>query len=224
MKVGDIVNAKIAKLYDFNNRRGQFQMKRFLHVGCGPNTKNQTTNGFQKNVWEEVRFDIDESVNPDIVGSITDMTCFDSFSYDAIFSSHNIEHLHAHEVAVALSEFFRVINKDGFVVITCPDLQSVCQLVADNKLTDTAYISPAGAITPLDILYGHRRSIASGNLYMAHKCGFTAKVLTTSLAAAGFQTVALKRRPNHFDLWALATKTKTNRAISEGLCKEHFPS
>ena len=199
-------------------------MKRFLHVGCSSNTKSQTTKGFQKDYWQEVRFDIDESVNPDIVGSITDMTYFDSFSFDAIFSSHNIEHLHAHEVTIALSEFFRVINKDGFVVITCPDLQSVCQLVADDKLTDTAYTSPAGPITPLDILYGHRQSIASGNLYMAHKCGFTVKVLTSSLVAAGFQTVAFKRRPNYFDLWTLATKMKTDSALLEELCKQHFPS
>jgi ubiquinone/menaquinone biosynthesis C-methylase UbiE len=198
-------------------------MKNFLHVGCGTRPKSHTTKGFQKASWEEVRFDIDKSVNPDVVGSVADMHFFESSSFDALFSSHNIEHLYAHEVTAAFSEFFRVVNQSGFVVITCPDLQSVCQLIADDKLTDTAYTSPAGPIAPLDILYGHRQSIASGNQYMAHKCGFTAKVLTASLATAGFQTVALKRRPNYFDLWAIATKKKKEKAHLEELCQEHFP-
>src|SRR5665213_540831 len=35
------------------------------------------------------------------------------------------------------------------------------------------YTSPAGPITPLDMLFGHSDSIASGHLYMAHKTGFT---------------------------------------------------
>jgi hypothetical protein len=52
---------------------------------------------------------------------------------------------------VALQEFLRVPKPEGFAVITCPDLQSVCALVAEDKLTDAAYDSPAGPIAPLDI-------------------------------------------------------------------------
>ncbi len=40
---------------------------------------------------------------------------------------------------VALKEFARVLLPEGFAVITCPDLKSVCALVADDKLTDAAY-------------------------------------------------------------------------------------
>jgi len=36
-------------------------------------------------------------------------------------------------------------------MITCPDLQSVCALIAEDKLTDAAYNVPAGLIIPLDI-------------------------------------------------------------------------
>ena len=125
---------------------------------------------------------------------------------DALFSSHNIEHLYPHEVPVALQEFLRVLKPDGFVVITCPDLQSVCQLVAEDKLTDAAYVSPAGPIAPLDILYGHRPPMARGNLYMAHRCGFTKKTLMADLQAAGFSSIVAINRPEKFDLWALATK------------------
>ena len=155
---------------------------------------------------------------------MTDMSAVAPASVDAVFSSHNIEHLYPHEVPLALAEFKRVLLPTGFVVITCPDLQSVCALVAQDKLTEPAYVSPAGPITPLDILYGHRPAMARGNLYMAHRCGFTQKVLTSTLQAAGFAAVAARRReqPN-FDLWALATAAPMAEAELRQLAAEHFP-
>ena len=181
-------------------------MKSFLHVGCGPKRKDQTTRGFATDEWNEIRFDIDESVQPDVVGTMTDMSAVATESVDALFSSHNIEHLYPHDVPVALAEFSRVIKADGFVVITCPDLVSVCKLVAEDKLTEAAYTSPAGPIAPLDILYGHRPAMARGNLYMAHRCGFTKRTLSADLQAAGFAVVGVVARPEHFDLWAIASK------------------
>ena len=96
-------------------------MKTFLHVGCVPKRKDKTTRGFATDLWQEIRLDIDPSVAPDITGTMTDMSAVPSASVDAIFSSHNIEHLYPHEVPVALAEFKRVLKPDGFAVITCPD-------------------------------------------------------------------------------------------------------
>ena len=39
-------------------------MKTFLHVGCGLNQVK--IKGFNNDNWKEIRFDIDEDVNPDI--------------------------------------------------------------------------------------------------------------------------------------------------------------
>ena len=177
-----------------------------LHIGCGPKRKDQTLPAFQSDDWSEVRLDIDENVSPDIIGTMTDMSAVGSGSMDALFSSHNVEHLYPHEVPVAFGEFHRVLNDDGFAVITCPDLQSVAALIAEDKLLDTAYVSPAGPITPLDILFGHRPSMVRGNLYMAHHVGFTQKVLAGTLRSAGFGSVLTVRRPEQFDLWAFAMK------------------
>lgn len=199
-------------------------MKTFLHVGCGPKRKNQTTRAFFSDDWEERRLDIDPSVAPDVVGTMTDMSAVATGGVDAIFSSHNIEHLYPHEVPVALTEFLRVLSEDGFVVMTCPDLKSVCQLVAEDKLTEPAYFSPAGPIAPIDILYGHRPPMANGNLFMAHRCGFTEKVLTATLQAAGFKSVASMARPAHFDLWAVATKSTLDESALKELAVSHFPA
>jgi hypothetical protein len=48
--------------------------KTFLHVGCGPKRKDATTRGFNRPEWTELTLDVDQSVKPDIVGSMTDMT------------------------------------------------------------------------------------------------------------------------------------------------------
>jgi predicted SAM-dependent methyltransferase len=71
-------------------------MKTFLHIGCGQKRKDRTTREFNTPQWKEVRLDIDESVNPDITGTMTDMSGVADASMDAIFSSHNIEHLYPH--------------------------------------------------------------------------------------------------------------------------------
>ena len=98
-------------------------MKKLLHVGCEPMTKAQTTREFNTPEWQETRFDIDKSVNPDVIGMMTDMSEIETGSIDAIYSSHNIEHLYPHEVGIALTEFHRVLADDGFIMLTCPDLQ-----------------------------------------------------------------------------------------------------
>jgi len=159
------------------------------------------------------------------VASLPTPAVIEALSFETIFSSHNIEHLYPHEVPVALQEFLRVLKPEGFAVITCPDLQSVCALVAEDKLTDAAYTSPAGPIAPLHILYGHRPQMAQGNLFMAHRCGFTQKVLDGTLRSCGFQMVAsmARGRTLFFDLWALASKSARSEDAMRALAGEHFP-
>lgn len=199
--------------------------KTFLHIGCGNARKNSTTPAFGGTGWEELRLDIDPNVQPDVVGTMTDMAMVESQSVDAVYSAHNIEHLYPHEVPLALREFCRVLKPGGFAIVTCPDLQSVAALIAADKLTDTAYLSPAGPITPLDILYGYRPSLAEGNLFMAHHCGFTKKSLSSALLQCGFRHAATAQRSAPpFDLWAVATKDSAEESTLRELAREHFPA
>lgn len=195
----------------------------FLHVGCGPKRKDRTTRAFNTPEWNEVRLDIDPAVGPDVVGTMTDMSALASGSVQAVFSSHNIEHLHPHEVPAALREFLRVLDDSGFAVITCPDLQSVCAQVAQDRLTEPLYQSGVGPISALDLLYGHRPSMAQGNLFMAHRSGFTRKVLNASLRSAGYKAVASLARPAHYELWAVASKCERPEAEMRELARVHFP-
>jgi SAM-dependent methyltransferase len=158
---------------------------------------------FDPALWAELRLDIDPHTEPDIVASVLDMhLAVSSLGQDAIWCSHILEHLYAHEVPVALAEFHRVLKPDGFALITCPDLEMVADLILSDGLDTQAYHSPAGPITPLDMLYGHSPSIAAGRTYMAHNTGFTCARLGRLLVDSGFPTVLAKR--DRFALWALA--------------------
>lgn len=178
-------------------------MKCFLHVGSGPKNPNKIPGPFQGQEWQEVRLDINPDVQPDIVGDIRDMLEVDSKSYDAVYSSHNLEHMYPHEVPLALVEFLRVLKPGGHALITCPDIQLIAAYIANGKLLEPVYTSPAGPISPLDILYGHRPSLERGNLFMAHHTGFTAQTLAEAMSEAGFQQIRVQRRGKpYFDLWA----------------------
>jgi SAM-dependent methyltransferase len=175
-----------------------------LHVGCGrrdPRTLHAT---FKRSEWRELRLDIDPNVEPDIIASLIDMSMVDTATMDAVWSSHNLEHLYPHEVPLAMREFHRVLKPGGFALLTMPDVQAVAERIAQGNLEQPVYHSPAGPICPIDMLYGHRPSLARGNLYMAHHTAYTAQTLGRHLARAGFGRIEVKRRK--WDLWAVAHK------------------
>ena len=196
-------------------------MRKFLHVGCGPGRKGPRTPGFDSPDWTEIRLDIDPSVSPDLIGTITDMSAVETAAVDAVFSSHNIEHVYPHEVPLALGEFKRVLNADGFLSVTCPDLQAVAKFISERGLDETAYVSGMGPITPVDMLFGHRDSLRKGNLYMAHRMGFSAQTLMTALKEAGFGRIAVVSRPSQFVLWAIATVKPCDDATITALAQKH---
>jgi ubiquinone/menaquinone biosynthesis C-methylase UbiE len=163
--------------------------------------------------WEEVRLDIDEGVEPDVVGSITRLEGFAAESFEAVWSSHVLEHLYAHEVYPALREFMRVLKPDGFALIMTPDLEAIAHHIIDHGVVAVAYESPAGPIRPLDMLYGHTRAIEKGHHHMAHRTGFTAERLGNLLLSAGFSRASI--RTENFEVCALALMPQANGDLTQ---------
>jgi ubiquinone/menaquinone biosynthesis C-methylase UbiE len=162
-----------------------------LHVGCGNTAKPECFGDMQ-----EVRLDISPECQPDILASMTDMG--DIGPFDALYSSHSLEHLYPHEVPLAAREFHRVLRDGGVAVVVVPDL-------TDAKPTEDAlYDSPAGPVCGLDLYYGMARLITE-NPHMAHHSGFIASTLKAVFEGAGFAHVETRRVAN-YNLMALAQK------------------
>ena len=179
--------------------------KTVLNVGCGYPLRQKLHPHFHGPEWREIRLDLDPAVKPDIVCSITDISPVAADAVDAVWSSHNLEHLQRHEVPLALAEFLRVLKPGGLLLLTLPDLQQVARFIVEDRLEDSAYLSQSGPITPLDMIFGHTASLARGNQFMAHRTGFTARTLHKLLIEAGFSDVTL-RQGAAFDLWASGLK------------------
>lgn len=208
-----IQSQTIAELRNSDTNRDSLQL---LHVGCGLSRRESLPHFFQSAQWNEIRLDIDPQVKPDILGSILDLSAVADSSVDAIWSSHNLEHVNSFEVPIALTEFRRVLKPSGFVLITVPDLRAITKYVANHDLDQPLYQSAAGSITAMDIIFGHQASLASGHQYMAHRTGFTANLLGKVLLDAGFSEVRV-HEGQRWDLWALAILPETSPIIFQEL-------
>lgn len=198
-------------------------MKKVLHVGCGSATIERMPKGFQDGSWKEIRYDISPEYQPDYLGDMLDMRSVPDSSMDALYSSHNVEHVFYHEVPTLLKEFRRVLKDDGFCVITCPDIQEVARSMAEGKLDEPLYHSPAGPISALDIMYGHSDAISRGKIYMAHKTGFSLQLLAKRLGEAGFGQYHGGRRRHRRELWFIATKTKVSADTAKDIFIQFTP-
>lgn len=177
---------------------------RVLHVGCGSNSATRLHGVFDPAHWDEIRLDIDDSTKPDIAGSIVDMRSFaEDESCDAIYASHVVEHLLQHEIDAGLGEFRRVLTSTGFALIRTPDIEAVAQFIVDGRIDEVIYTSPAGPITPLDMLYGHGGSIARGSTAMRHGTAFTQDLMARRLLKAGFAELRITRTDT-YEIWAAA--------------------
>lgn len=190
----------------------QWEIKQVLNAGSGGPNNGALHPAFRNELWKEVRLDIDASAQPDIVGSFSQMGgIVANASFDAVWSSHSLEHLHTYQVIPALREFRRVLKNSGFALVTCPDLKAIATLMLNSHSEAIAYQSKAGPIRVLDMIYGHARSIAEGHTSMAHNTGFTIERLGRVAIEAGFAEVRVMEGKS-FDLWAALMMSETDKS------------
>lgn len=157
--------------------------------------------------WDLDVLDIDPAVNPDICLDAKLMSTLEAAGYDAVLCSHNLEHFYKHEVPVVLAGFLHVLKDGGFAEIVVPNLTKLFAAMQGRSLDigDVWYRTSSGTpITFHDVLYGWNHAMSNGNLFYAHKCGFTATSLGDALIAAGFKGASLWE--DEYNLYAKAFK------------------
>lgn len=163
---------------------------RVLNVGGG-RTRNLPKN---YDGWQQDLLDIDESVNPDIrchtLNLIEEHPDRQEY-YNAVFCSHNLEHYYLHEVPLVLGVFRQVLVDGGNVEICVPNVKDLIRTIADRSLDvhDVWYRVGDAPITFHDVLYGYGGEMRQGNLYYAHRCGFTPISMYGFMERAGFSDV-----------------------------------
>jgi hypothetical protein len=100
----------------------------------------------------------------------------------------------------------------GFAVINCPNMDAIAKLIVLEDIESVAYLSPAGPIRLLDMIFGHSPSIEAGRLHMAHKTGFTPDRLGRLATRAGFAEVRVLEGEN-YDLWAALMMPKAEVSV-----------
>jgi hypothetical protein len=146
--------------------------------------------------WDQVTLDIDATVNPDIVLDAKEIINLPANEYDAVYSSHILEHVYKHEVSNVLKGFLHVLKVGGFMESLVPNLQELFRAILKNGLdiNDVWYRSTGTPITFHDVLYGWGPALEGGNLYYAHKCGFTPISLWYMVDRTGFKQVETQER------------------------------
>jgi SAM-dependent methyltransferase len=180
-------------------------MPTVLNLGCGPKGDAPLPALFDG--WAEIRVDSEPAVDPDYVGSMVDLRMIDDAAVDAVFCSHSLEHLPLHQVQTALGEIRRVLRGDGIFVAVVPNLEGCARAILADRLHLVVAESPAGPITPHDMIYGLTAALAAGHDGMAHRCGFTPTMLQAELERA-FPEVAVRRRDERNEIVGVARKTK----------------
>lgn len=174
-----------------------------INAGCGPLGSGRLPAIFHD--WQQLRVDLDPAVDPDVIADITDMAAIPSGYADAVWSSHCVEHLYAHQVGQAFAEIFRVLGDQGFACIIVPDLQAIGTYLSSDRLHEVIYDSPAGPVTAHDTLFGFEPAIMRSRTRMAHHCGFTPTLFLQRLSEVLFAEVVL-RRLSTFELAAVVRK------------------
>jgi len=72
-----------------------------------------------------VGVDFDESLDPDVVSTVQDLSWCPTDSCDMVFASHVLEHLTLQDSRVALKEWLRVLKPGGFLDVAVPDVNQI---------------------------------------------------------------------------------------------------
>lgn len=134
--------------------------------------------------------DIEQRPEVDFVGNAADLSQFPDESIEMMYGSHILEHFHYYlnyELPFVLAEWHRVLIPEGKLLISVPDLSTLCWLYCRPN------IDPGSRFHIMRMMFGGQT-----NEYDVHKVGFDRDILGTYLIEAGFKGVEVVDEFNMF--------------------------
>ncbi|CAN1213014.1 Methyltransferase domain-containing protein [Tumidithrix helvetica PCC 7403] len=135
--------------------------------------------------------DIEARPEVDYIGDANDLSQFEDESIEAIYASHVLEHFYYRlydELIFTLAEWYRVLKPEGKLMISVPDLFTLCSLYLTPHLTvDDRFIL-------MTAIFGGQL-----NPYDVHKVGFDEEILAIYLRDVGFESY---QRVEEFELFS----------------------
>ena len=137
-----------------------------LHLGCG----ERYLNGY-------LHIDINKFDHIDHITSVDNLSMFDDNSIDEIYASHVLEYFDKFESISVLSEWYRVLKKDGTLRLAVPNFSSLIEVYkSTNEINNViGPIIGRWKINDDEIIY--------------HRQIFDSLSLTTQLNEVGFYDV-----------------------------------
>lgn len=123
--------------------------------------------------------DVEPRSEVDYVGNAIDLSQFASDSIDAIYTSHVLEHFFYNidnELTTTLREWHRVLKPGGKLLISVPDLKTLCWLYLNPNMM------PMERFHLMRVIFGGQT-----NIYDVHKVGFDFEILAMYLEEVGFE-------------------------------------
>ena len=111
----------------------------------------------------------------DFVGSLQDLSAFADGSWDEIYASHVLEHIPMAAILPALQGVFRILKPGGKLMISVPDLETLCRLFLHPQL------DKIGRLHVMRMIFG-----AQADAHDFHYVGLNLELLSEFLTGAGF--------------------------------------
>lgn len=123
--------------------------------------------------------DVEPRPEVDYITDASDLSKFENDSVEIIYASHVLEHFYYglnNELINTLKEWYRVLTPRGQLLVSVPDLKTLCWLYLNPNLM------PLERHHLMRIIFGGQT-----NIYDVHKVGFDVETLALYLEEAGFQ-------------------------------------
>lgn len=123
--------------------------------------------------------DVESRPEVDYVADASNLSIFEKNSVEVIYASHVLEHFYYglnNELINTLIEWHRVLKPGGKLLISVPDLKTLCWLYLNPNLVALERHQL------MRIMFGGQT-----NIYDVHKVGFDFEVLALYLEEAGFK-------------------------------------